>query len=225
MFKLLELAGHSNLGVYARATERHLFTSPTIAKRELREFEEALEVAPVQLHIGGSNIIGSLLAANSQGAILPDFALKSEARVLERAGLRVLRLNDALNAGGNNVLANDHGALCNPDYPDATVHLIEKTLGVPVARGTFAGLNTVGMAGVATQRGVLVHPKATPEEREHARRALHADVYVGTVNHGTGLIGAGLVANSKGAVVGAASTAIEIGRIEDALGFLESNVA
>lgn len=224
MLRLLSFAGNPNVGVFVRATERHLFSSPLLSDKEVAEAAAALEVPSVRLHVGQSNILGSLMAANSHGAIVPDYALKSETRVLEKAGLKVFRLKHNLNAAGNNVLATDRGALCNPEFPDTLVANLAKTLDVPVARATLAGLGTVGMAGVATGRGVLVHPKATAAEREAARRALGGDVYPGTINHGTVLIGAGLVANTKGAVIGAASTTIEIGRIEDALGRLESPI-
>ena len=44
---------------------------------------------------------------------------------------------------------------------------------------------------------------------------------IGTVNHGYPVIGSGLVANTKGAIIGKLTTGIEMGRIEEALGFLE----
>jgi translation initiation factor 6 len=44
---------------------------------------------------------------------------------------------------------------------------------------------------------------------------------IGTVNHGDPMIGTGLVANSKGAIIGRNTTGIEMGRIEEALGFLK----
>ena len=40
---------------------------------------------------------------------------------------------------------------------------------------------------------------------------------IGTINHGVPFIGSGLVANSKGALVGDLTTGIELGRIEEAL--------
>jgi len=44
---------------------------------------------------------------------------------------------------------------------------------------------------------------------------------VGTVNHGTRLVGAGTVANSQGVLVGQNTTGPEMARIEESLGFLE----
>ncbi len=220
MLRLLNVAGNPNVGVFARATETHCFLPPSVGAKQRAQFEEALEVPSVASTVGGTSLVGALLAANRHGIVVADFATRRELTAFRKAGLPLLVLDDRLNAAGNNLLVNDTGALCNPDYSDRTVRWFEKALEVPVHRGTLAGLGNVGMAGVATAHGVLVHPKSTPEEREETRRALGRDVMVGTINHGTGLIGAGLVANGRGAVIGDASTSIEIGRVEDALGFL-----
>lgn len=44
---------------------------------------------------------------------------------------------------------------------------------------------------------------------------------IGTVNHGFPMIGSGLVANDHGALIGRLTTGIEMGRIDEALGFLQ----
>ncbi len=48
---------------------------------------------------------------------------------------------------------------------------------------------------------------------------MYADL--GTVNYGTPLLGSGLIAGTAGFVVGEETTGPEIGRIEDALGYIE----
>lgn len=220
MLKLLNFAGNPNVGVFVRATETRAFCPLSLTTTETRAVEEALQVEIVSSSVGGTSLVGSLMAANNHGLVVGDLATQRELKVLKATGLKLLTLDDPFNAVGNNVLVTDQGALVNPDYSDEVIARFEKTFNVPIHRGTLAGLGTVGMGGVATPGGVLVHPKSTAEERENARRAFGREVMVGTINHGTGLIGAGLVANSKGALIGDASTNIEIGRIEDALGFL-----
>lgn len=221
MLKLLEIAGNPNVGVYVRATEHHVFYTSSATKKESTAILEALGVPGVATTIGGSSVVGSLLAANKNGIIVADIALRVELRRIERAGLPWRPLAELLNAAGNNILCNDRGALVNPEYSDEAIALIEKTLGVPVQRGTLGGVGTVGMAGVANNKGAVVHPKATDEERETARRILGGTVLPGTVNRGTALIGAGVTANSKGAAIGRQTTGVEMNRIEDALGFLD----
>jgi len=45
-------------------------------------------------------------------------------------------------------------------------------------------------------------------------------VNIGTINYGFPLVGSSLLANTKGYVAGLETTGIELGRIEEALGFI-----
>ena len=93
-------------------------------------------------------------------------------------------------------------------------------LTVHVHRRTIAGLKTVGMAGTATNKGLLVHPRATAQELAFLEDIFELPVDVGTTNYGTPMVGSGLLANSKGYVAGSKTTGYELGRIEGALGFI-----
>jgi translation initiation factor 6 len=44
---------------------------------------------------------------------------------------------------------------------------------------------------------------------------------IGTINYGGPLVGSGLVANASGYVAGQQTTGPELGRIEDALGYID----
>ena len=124
-------------------------------------------------------------------------------------------------AVGNDILVNDHGAFVHPDLTAKSIKIIKDTLDVPVTKGTIAGLPTVGMAAVVTNKGCLCHPKITDAEKAVLQDVFNVEVMIGTVNHGFPMIGSGLVANTKGAIIGDQTTGIEMGRIEEALGFLE----
>ena len=58
---------------------------------------------------------------------------------------------------------------------------------------------------------------ATDEEIALIKDVLGVECIRTTVNHGVRSVGAGIIANSKGAVVGDQTTPIEMGKIEDAL--------
>ena len=81
-------------------------------------------------------------------------------------GTQVEILPDKLNAVGNIVLANDSTAVVHPELSDKALETIARTLKVEVYRGTIAGIKNVGMAGVVTNEGLMVHPKVTASERE-----------------------------------------------------------
>jgi translation initiation factor 6 len=179
-----------------------------------------LDVKLVELSIADATIIGSLLTFNSYGVVVTDFVDEDTIKIIKDQGLDVCIITDKLNAAGNDILVNDNGALVHPDLKDSSIDDIKQTLKVPVHRGTISELKTVGMAAVVTNKGLLCHPKVTDEEKSVLKDVFNVNVMIGTVNHGSPVIGSGLVANSNGAIIGNLTTGIEMGRIEEALGFL-----
>jgi translation initiation factor 6 len=203
--------------VYCAANESLAVVGRDLLPKAVRSIEETLQVPVVRTLIGSTNIVGSLLALNAQGAIVTGFASPEEQAALR--GLRTLVLPHRLNAAGNNILCNDRGAVVNPGYDDKTIRGIGEALGVEAARGTIAGMRTIGSAGVATNKGAIAHPHATEAELAMIRDVLKVPTMITTANYGTAQLGACMVANSKGAVVGGRTTSIELGRIEEGLGY------
>jgi translation initiation factor 6 len=214
----LDFNGNPYVGVYAAANDQVLVVGPEVPRRTARAMADALEVRLVETTLAGSSVVGSLVAMNSTGAVVSGLA---EAPELTRLGiLRVKLIHHRLNAAGNNVLCNDAGAIVHPGFDDATVREVSAVLGVPVERGTVAGVRTVGSAAVATNKGVLCHPHATEEEMALLKDVLRVPARTTTANYGTAQVGACVVANTRGAIIGSRTTPIEMGRIEEGLGYL-----
>ena len=76
----------------------------------------------------------------------------------------MLLLHETMNAAGNVIMANDTFAAVHPDMPTDMMHAIGEFLGVEVITLVLGGVKTVGMAGVATNKGVIVHPRATDQQ-------------------------------------------------------------
>jgi translation initiation factor 6 len=222
LFKRLDPFGNPNVGVFIRVTSTRLFVPPGITAVNRKDLEAAFGLEAIDLTIGGSNLIGSLVAANRHGAVVADIATDDECDTLRGAGLNVMHLEHSrLNAAGNNVLCNDRGAVTHPRLAMSFLKAASATLGVPVVHGSIAEVPTVGTAGAATNKGALAHPLATEADLSFMKKALGVTARIGTVNHGHGLVGAGLAANQTGVAAGTRTTGIELGRIEEALGFLE----
>lgn len=219
MKRKLNISGSPVLGVFAGCTDELVFVPYDTSAETLEELEESLGVIALRSSVGGSSIIGSLMRGNSRGIMVAGLILDKELRQI-RKHTKAARLTGELNAAGNLILANDTAALVHPDLSEKSVGIIKKTLGVDVKRGTLGGLKTVGMAGIATNKGVLVHPKSSPSEIGAVEELFALPVDIGTVNFGSPLVGSGLLANSKGYVVGEETTGPEISRIEDTLGYL-----
>ena len=155
-------------------------------------------------------------ALRANGAVVTGLVEDGELETLS-SHIRCMRLADPANAAGNNILANDRGAIVNPEFSDVTVKAIEDFLGVPCVKSTIAGCTTVGSLCRVTGKGCICHPDVTDEEAAVIEDVLKVEVRRTTVNHGSRAVGAGVLANSKGALVGDATTPIELGKIEDGL--------
>ena len=215
MLKKLEFNGNPFLGVFCKSNDKTAFIQQSLPKKTHKLIEEALNVQIIELSISGGTIIGSLMAMNSHGAIITNYIKKQEIKIIEKHMSEVQILDDKLNAAGNNILVNDNGALVHPEIKN--LGNIEKALNVPIQQGSISSIETVGMAAVATNKGLLCHPKVTNEEKKILESVFKVPVSTGTVCHGMPYIGAGVVANSYGAITGTYTTGIELGRIEEGL--------
>jgi translation initiation factor 6 len=208
------IAGSPYLGVYVRAGESAGLVPPSTPGALLRTLERVLGVRVHPATVADSELLGALVAFNSHGVVRIDTPERKQLETIAP----VTEVRAKHNAIGNNVLANDKGALVHPEFSDDAVRRIGEILEVPVERGTIAGLGTVGMAGSATNKGVVVHPKATDREVEAITRALSTPVHRSTANFGVGIVGACLVANSRGVLVGLPTTPVEIIHLQEGFG-------
>ena len=220
MFERLDFDRNPHIGIFGKANDDVIFLRKNLLKSVKKRVAKTLNAKIVEISISTSSIIGSLLALNSHGAAITSETDEETIEQIKNEGLSVFVMQDKHNAAGNNILVNDKGALVHPEIRRYNIKQMEKVFGVPVKTGTIAGLKTVGMAAAVTNKGLLCHPKIEEKERELLESLFDVDVMVGTVNHGVPLIGSGLLANSHGAIVGTLTTGIEMGRIEEALGFL-----
>jgi translation initiation factor 6 len=220
MSPTLDLNGDPHIGMYARVFEDIAVVSPAMPEEFYKTLEDALDVELVTTTIQGSSIIGSLLCGNSRGMIASGLITGTELKALKEYR-DVFLLESSMNAAGNVIIANDTFAAVHPEMEPEMVDEIGSFLGVPVIRLTFGGIKTVGMAGFATNRGILIHPRSSEHEIALLESITDLPVGLGSINMGSGLVGTGLLANSKGYVAGNMTSGFELGRIEDVFGFLE----
>jgi len=215
-------SGSPHVGVFARATDGCLLVRPDLAEGLVSDLADELDVPAVPTTVGGSITVGALATGNEHGLLVSSRVHEAEIeRIQDVVDLHVSELPGRINAAGNVVLCNDAGAYVHPDLSREAVTAVEDALDVPVERGGLGGVHTVGTAAVATDRGVLCHPKSTDEELDFLEDLLGVPADVGTINYGDPLVGAGLVANAAGYVAGNDTSGPELGRIDDALGYIE----
>ncbi len=216
----VDVNGNPYVGVVCTATE-DLVLVPNEAKDEQVELiAETLGVPAVSMTVGGTNLLGTMVTMNGKGAVVGNIIGDEELELLSEHR-EVLVLHGRLNCAGNLIMANDEKAWIHPRIGDNVRADIAEVLDVEVAEGDLAGMGVVGSVGCATNKGVLVHPKARKDELEALREFFGIPVDIGTLNYGSPMIGACCVANSNGAVTGTASTGIELGRLEEALDLID----
>ncbi len=216
----VDVNGNPYVGVVCTAAD-DLVLVPNEAKDEhVKLISETLDVPAVSMTVGGTNLLGTMITMNSKGAVVGDIISEGELEILSKHR-EVLVLHGRLNCAGNLVLANDEKAWVHPRISQDVRKDIAEVLDVEVGEGDLAGMGVVGSVGAATNKGVLVHPKARKEELEALREFFGLHVDIGTLNYGSPMIGACCAANSNGAVTGTTSTGIELGRLEEALDLID----
>ena len=209
-------AGTPNIGVYTAVNESFAFIAGDAAPEFVKDVEEALQVETTLMTVAGSFVIGSLVVMNSNGAVVSGLADSREMEIIGKC-IKCTPIDDPLNAAGNNILANDKGAIVNPGYTKDLIKGISDALGVECVPSTIAGINTVGSICRATNKGCVCHADASDDDMKLIEDVLKVECIRTTVNHGSRMLGAGILANSKGALIGDDTTPIEMGKIEEGL--------
>ncbi|MEM0138805.1 MAG: translation initiation factor IF-6 [Thermoplasmatales archaeon] len=205
------------LGVFIRAWEKYTFYPKCAGDDIVRMISTYLKTEPIGITIGGSNLVGSLCAMNSNGIVVGRMVTEDELKLIPE-NIRVGVINDRLNATGNNILVNDRIAMVHEEMAERSIKIISDVLGVEVVRGSFKSIKTIGSSGLVTNKGIILPPNMSDEEIENIGKLFGVRGSVGTANFGSMYIGASVVSNSNGAIVGEDSTTVEISNIEEALG-------
>ena len=158
-----------------------------------------------------------MCAGNSKGLIVPNTTTDLELMALRNMlpeSVKIQRVEERLSALGNVIACNDYVALVHPELDKATEEIISDVLGVEVFRTTIAGQPLCGSYCVLTNKGGLVHPMCSVAELDELSTLLQIPLCAGTVNRGSDVIGAGLVANDWAAFCGGDTTSTELSVID-----------
>ncbi len=214
-----DILGHSQVGVYLSVIDDVLFYPRSLDGTSIEMLTQSFEMEMHPFLVGGSSLLGSLLSGNEKGIAVADIATEEDLDELTSFS-DVVVLESGVNAAGNLIECNAHGAVVSPVVPDKGVEMISDVLGVDAMHSKVAGHDTVGSMLVANGNGVLAHPDITREEAETIESVMKVPVMVGTVTFGSPFVGAGCTASDTHALVGSGSTGPELNRIEDALGLI-----
>lgn len=226
----IQFEGNNEVGVFAKLTNKYCIVAIGGSENFYSIFESELsDVIPV-IHgsIAGCRIVGRLTAGNRHGLLVPSTTTDQELQQIRNSlpdEVKVQRVEERLSALGNVVACNDYVALIHPDLDRETEEIIIDTLKVEVFRQTVAEQPLVGTYATLTNQGGLVHPRTSRASLDELSSLLQIPLVAGSVNRGSDVIGAGLVANDWAAFCGFDTTSTELSVIEKIFKLTDPSVA
>ena len=214
---LADVFGSPNIGVYCFADETIAIVPPGLTQRKMNQFAETLGVHVCSTTIGGSTLVGALVTGNSNAVLVPHTIRDYELSRIQEFS-RVVVVDSKWTALGNIVLVNDTGALIHPATSEEIVKALTDELNLQPVSGTLGSLPFVGALGIATNKGAMLSPSTSQQERAVASNALHVEVDLSSTNGGVTFVKSGILANSKGAVVGSLTRGAELMQASRTLG-------
>ena len=212
--------GNSWIGMFACTNNEHTFVPVDSDQKFLDALKGNLQTECTKISIAGSNILGLYIVMNSTGLVVPNVVEEKEVELLKKTGLNVYVSEDIHNANGNNIVVNDKGGIISQRISREEIKKIEDVMGVEMIPLSIAKYSTVGSVCITTNKGFLAHYACTDDGMKVIESALKVPGNKGTMNMVVGFVSLGVIANEKSYVVGELTTAFEMGRLEESLGFL-----
>eukprot|EP00746_Dinoflagellata_sp_MGD_P124898 gnl/MRDRNA2_/MRDRNA2_59552_c0_seq1.p1 gnl/MRDRNA2_/MRDRNA2_59552_c0~~gnl/MRDRNA2_/MRDRNA2_59552_c0_seq1.p1 ORF type:complete len:266 (+),score=48.16 gnl/MRDRNA2_/MRDRNA2_59552_c0_seq1:73-798(+) len=209
----------SEVGVFARLTNSYCLVAIGGSENFYSVFESELskDIPVVHASIGGTRIVGRVTVGNKNGLLVPSITTDAELQHLRNHlpdSVKIQRVEERLSALGNCIACNDYVALVHTDLDRETEEIVADVLGVDVFRATVASNVLVGSYSVLTNQGGIVHARTPMQDMEELSQLIQIPLVAGTVNRGSDVVGAGVVANDWAAFCGMDTTATELGVIE-----------
>jgi len=208
--------GISSLGAFGLATDRFAIISELWPDKSVEAIEKALEVPVIKTNIADTALVGILLAANSNGVVLPRIVNDRDINNIKEGledDIKIGIVSSNITCLGNCILANKNGAIVHEKIESSTMSIIQDTLDVEVEKGNIIKSPLVGSHALATDRGVIAHPLTTELELTWLSERLGVPANVGTINRGVPYVSVGFFANSRGAIAGKDTTGPELQRL------------
>lgn len=208
---LVDLYRSPNIGIFLKANDKAILVPKGIASSKAEKIATDLGVEACHTSVGGTRLLGPLIAMNNKGVIasrmIEDYEMDE---ISSKTGLRVARLESRFTAVGNLVAANDHGAIVSPVLEHHAVKQVQDTLGIETLTMTIGEFSQVGAMILATNNGAAVSPRAGEQEADEIAKVLRVEASASSVNGGIPFPASGVVANSKNAIAGYLTTGPEL---------------
>jgi translation initiation factor 6 len=216
----LDVNGDPNIGLYGIATDKFCLVGSSIPKKDVEKIEKTLNVPVYQIKLYGTDLIGIFAVANSNCVLIPDIIFEKELAELKKLPIKFKLFKTEKTALNNNILCNDKIAFVSKEYTKNELKQIKDALGVKIIQTDIARTTLPGSCGYITEKGAIFNPNIESAEVKKVEKELGFEIGLGTTNMGNNFVSAGLIANSKGFIIGDLTSGHEIMRIDEALRFV-----
>ena len=217
---LLSFQNSNEIGVFVKLTNTYCLAPPGGSAAFYAALEQNTSVPITKMSLAGTRIIGKISAGNSNGLLVPSITDETELKRLRKSlpeSVNICKLDERLSGLGNCIVCNDKIGIIHPEIDYENEEIIADTLGIEVYRAEIDGDGLIGSYCVLNNYGGLLHPLVSEDDDEVLSQLLDIPLYPGTVNNGSGVISAGLVANDSLGLTGISTTPSEVLAIERAL--------
>ncbi len=211
------LFGNPYLGVYAIANENICLVAKHMSDELIEIIKKTLDVEVKKVSIGGSGLLGIYAVMNSKGIVVPSLISTEELEELKKLDLDIYVSESKFNALGNNIAVNDNGGIINDEIPKEEADRLGECLGVELIPMKIKGYEVVGSLCAPTNKGFIVHNDIREEKMKELEDIFKVRGMNSTANTGSYFVGLAFIANSKGCVVGEATSGFELQRIQEGL--------
>lgn len=215
------IEGNPNVGLYGFCNDKFCLLGKNIPGNLVKKIEKTLKVPVHQIQLCGTNLIGVFCAGNNEKIIVPDICFKHELKELDKLKINYETIKTKNTALGNLILCNDNAAVVSSVFSADTKKEIRQKLNLKVVPLDLDEYEAVGSIAVLRNNNGVCMRNIKKKDMNKIEDVLEVNLTLGTVNFGSMFIKSGVLTNSNGMVVGENSTGIELGILDEGLGFLD----
>ncbi|HKZ41031.1 MAG TPA: translation initiation factor IF-6 [Candidatus Hodarchaeales archaeon] len=220
--ELVSIQGGPNIGLWMIATDNYAFLPDGLTGSFYKIAERVLHVPLIEITTD-SRILGALVCANDNGVVVSHIISDSSLQNFREKfpNLRIERVEAGYFAMGNIMITNNRKTLVSPIIGKTEQKSIADALDTETLVTRVAESDLIGSLIRITERGGVISPIAQDEDEINDLSKIlfsaPGKLETSTVNRGFQFPAGGIIANSKGALLGNLSTGIEIIKISEAL--------
>lgn len=220
---IMDLNGNSNIGLYMFVNDKFLLLGEEVPESFDETLKKVFEVPIHRISIAGTSLIGVFVAGNNEKIIIPHIVFDEETDVLTKLGIDFEVIETRLTCLGNNLFVSNNAIYANPEYAPEQLKKIAKYFDMKTVKLEFEEIKTVGNLIVINESKMkgLIANDLQDEDIEKLSKQTGLELTPCSVNMGGQYLGAGIVCNKNGFIIGKSSGAAEITTAEEGLGFLD----